>query len=146
MTRMEFDERMNALNVELRQALQPFNDRVNALMAEKANVGKKIAELEAESKRLSTECAMYLLQRDKTITMYEERKLALRQQLNANYVPKTKHPVDGKMMHHVRRCVLGCLRDALEGLCDPEDIHFNFHIEENGDMQLECEIPDIKSK
>lgn len=43
------------------------------------------------------------------------RKLALRQQFNANYVPKTKYPVDGKMMHHVRSHVSHPRTPSLQG-------------------------------
>jgi len=146
MTRMEFDERMNAINVEQRKAAQPFNDRLQSIVAEKANINKKVAELRAESKRLGSEYEMYHQQCRKTNDMYEERKLELRQRFNATFTPKTKHPVDAQMMHHVRRCVLGCLKNALEGKCNVDDIRFDFHFEEDGSLTLDCEIPEIKEQ
>jgi len=144
MTRMEFDERMNAINVEQRKAVQPFNDRMQSIVTEKANINKKVAELRAESNRLGAEYEMYHQQCRKTNDMYEERKLELRQRFNAEYTPKTKHPVNEKMMHQVRRCVLACLKNTLADKCNPDDIQFEFHFEEDGSLKLDCNIPDIK--
>ena len=144
MTRMEFDDRMNAINVEQRKAAQPFNDRMRSIVTEKANINKKVAELRAESKRLGAEYEMYHQQCRKTNDMYEERKLELRQRFNATFTPKTKHPVDVQMMHHVRRCVLSCLKDALADKRNTDDIQFDFHFEEDGSLKLECNIPEIK--
>lgn len=146
MTRMEFDERMNALNVEQRKAAQPFNDRMNAIVAEKASVAKKIAELKADSRRLGAEYEMYHLQCQKSNDMYEERKLALRQQFNATYRPQPKQPFDKQMLYNVRRCVLGALKDALMDKCDTEEIRFDFDFKENGELNFECELPEIKAE
>lgn len=144
MTRMEFDEKIKTINLEQAKATQPLTDFLNAKVQEKARIKKQIADLHMRDKQLGAEYEETLQQRAKLNTMYEERKLELRKRFNAEFTPKTKHPVDEKMMHPVRRCVLGCLKNALADKCDPEDIHFDFHFEDNGELKLECQIPDIK--
>lgn len=143
MTRMEFDERMNALNVEQRKAAQPFNDRMQAIVAEKTNIAKKIAELKANSRQLGAEYEMYHIQCIKSNNMYEGRKYNLRQQFNANYRPMPKQPVDKQTMHNLRRCVLACLKNALTGKCNTDEIEFNFDYDADGNIRFECDIPEI---
>lgn len=144
MTRMEFDERMNALNVEQRKAAQPFNDRMQAIVAEKANIAKKIAEMKANIRQLGAEYEMYHIQCRKSNDMYEERKLAMRQQFNAAYKPQPKQQIDKLTMHDIRRCILDCLKNALEGKCNTDEIAFNFDYDVDGNIRFECDIPEIK--
>lgn len=143
MTRMEFDAKIKALNLEQIKATQPLTDLLNSKVAEKAQIKKQITELRMRDTQLGAEYETTLQQRKKMNMMYEERKLAMRQQFNAEWTPQ-KQPIDVQLMHSVRRCVLGCLKHALADKCNPEDIHFDFHFEDNGELKLECEIPDIK--
>lgn len=143
MTRMEFDAKIKALNLEQIKATQPLTDLLNSKVAEKAQIKKQITELRMRDTQLGAEYETTLQQRKKMNMMYEERKLAMRQQFNAEWTPQ-KQPIDVQLMHNVRRCVLGCLTKALEGKCNPEDIRFDFHFEDNGELKLDCEIPDIK--
>lgn len=146
MTRMELDEKMKAVRLEQTKATQPLTDALNAKVQEKARLKKQIADLHMRDKQLGAEYEETLQQRAKLNTMYEERKLELYQRFNAEFTPKTKHPVDEKMMHHVRRCVLGCLKSALEGKCNVDDIRFDFHFNEDGSLDLDCEIPEINEQ
>lgn len=144
MTQMEFDEKMKTVNLEQKKATQPLTDLLSAKVQEKARIKKQIADLHMRDKQLGAEYEETLHQRAKLNTMYEERKLELYQRFNAEFTPQTKHPVDEKMMHHVRRCVLACLKNAFADKCNPDDIEFNFHFEEDGNLKLDCIIPDIK--
>lgn len=144
MTRMEYDEKIKALNIEQAKATQPFTDMMNAKVQEKARIKQQIAELHMRDKQLGAEYEATLQQRGKINMMYEERKLALRQQYNSEYEPKSKVPVDVQLMHNVRRCVLGCLKKALAHKCNPDDIDFKFNFNEDGTLQLNCVIPDAK--
>lgn len=144
MTRMEYDEKIKALNIEQAKATQPFTDMMNAKVQEKARIKQQIAELQMRDKQLGAEYEATLQQRGKINMMYEERKLDLRQKYNSEYEPKPKVPVDAQLMHNVRRCVLGCLKKALAHKCNPDDIDFNFNFNEDGTLQFNCVIPDAK--
>lgn len=144
MARMEFDEKMRAISLEQAKATQPITDALNAKVQEKARLKKQIADLHIRDKQLGAEYEEMLQQRAKLNMTFEERKLELRQRFNAEFTHKTKHPVDAKMMHHVRRCVLATLKNALEGKCNVDDIRFDFHFNEDGSLNLDCEIPEIK--
>ena len=143
MTRMDFDAKIKAINLEQAKATQPFTDMMNAKVQEKARIKKQIADLHMRDKQLGAEYEETLFRRGKLNTIYEERKLELRQKFNAEWTP-TQKPINVHLMHDVRRCVLGCLKHALADKCNPEDIEFDFHFEDNGELKIECTIPDIK--
>ncbi len=109
----------------------------------KAQIKQQISDLYKRDKGLNIEIETLIQQKHNIDLNFEERRLSLLQQFNRDYVPQAKHTVDKNIMHYVRSCVLACLRKAMRGKCNTEDIEFNFQIEENGTLKLDCIIPDV---
>ena len=133
-----------ALRLEMEKTVQPFMELMNAKVQEKAHIMQQIKELSARSRQLGAEYETAVQQKRKITLGYEERKLALQQQFNREWAPPARPTADVQFMHHVRCCVLACLKNALAGRCNTDDIRFNFHFNEDGTLTLDCNIPDIE--
>ena len=145
MTKEEFDKQSLTLSVSHRQQCLKLDKEMDCIAQERMELSKQQAEIANKDKKLKQHFEIILRKKQELKAFFAQQRLELMQQYSETEQvnPSTNQLLDKETMHNVRRCVLGCLKHALEDKCDTDDIQFNFHFSEDGSLKLDCVIPDI---
>lgn len=143
MTQVEYDCKIRALRDENKLRTAPLRAMLAMKEQEKSVINQQMDDLRKRSRQLGTEYMQICQQIQAVNAEIAERKKTLHETYWQQYEPKDYKVFNNEMAHQVRYSVLNSLRDALREHCRIEDVQFDFHFSEDGNVQFITKIPDL---
>ena len=143
MTQVEYDCKMRALREENKLRTAPLRAMLAMKEQEKSVINQQMDDMRKRSRQLGTEYMQICQQIQAVNAEIAERKKTVQETYWQQYAPKEYKVFNNELAHQVRYSVLNSLRDALKEHCHVEDVQFDFHFSEDGNVQFITKLPDL---
>lgn len=140
-TQVEFEAKMRKLRDDARQQKMSLHQLHTMKVQERKTVKKQIDDLYARSNALAVEINSITQQLQELNLEYAEKRKQLYDEYWSQFTPKEYLPLNHEMAFRIRHNILNSLRDALKPYCRIDDIDFNFHFAEDGNVSFKTIIP-----